>query len=137
MTGYVPQKFGLTRAYSEGTCVNNGLAYVGAIAVGLDSGTIQEIDEEGIGYFADVDAARDRSRSIHYRNWKETPVPALEFSTEPKSNFFCGSSHGWSWPAGFWEALQAPGSFYSDDLGRRSAVVVPSLGIIAISMQTR
>lgn len=137
MIGYVPDKFGLTQTYSEGACVNNVFAYVGAFAVGLGAPTIREIEEKGISYFDDVGGPRERSRGIQFRDWKETPVPQSALSGEPSSNLYCGSSKGWFWPGGLEQALLVPGSFYSDDLGPRSAVVIPSLGIIAISMQTR
>lgn len=137
MTGYVPEKFGLTNAYSEGACINDIFSYAGAFAVGLDTQTVEEIKEQGIHYFDDIGGPRVSDRRIQFRDWKETPVPEFALSPEPANNFYCGENHGWSWPSGFREALKTSGSFYSDDLGGRSAVVIPPLGIIAVSMQTR
>jgi len=137
MTGHIPEKFGLTQVYSEGACINSIFGYSGAFAVGLDAQTVREIEEAGINYFDDIGGPRGSNRGIDFRNWKETPAPASALSPEPPNNFYCGEKHGWLWPIGFREALNTPGSFYSDDLRGRSAVVIPSLGIIAISLQSR
>lgn len=137
MVGYVPEKFGLTQTYSEGACINDILAYTGAFAVGLDSQTVQDIQEVGIHYFDDIGGPRVNDRKVRFSDWKETPAPAGAFSPEPANNFYCGEKYGWFWSSGFTDALQTSGSYYSDGLGGRSAVVIPSLGIIAISMSTR
>lgn len=137
MTGYVPTKFGLRLQYSEGACSNDLLSYAGAFAVGLDNATVREIEDKGIDFFADIGGPREESRRIWFRDWKETPVPASAFFDGMPSFFYCGSIHGWFWPRGLRQAMEAPGSFYSDGLKGRSAVVVPSLSVIVISMHTR
>lgn len=137
MSGYVPAKLGLTETYSEGACVNDMFAYAGAFAFGLDAQTVRDIREQGIRYFDDIGGPREYDHGVHFRDWKETPVPTSAMSPESANNFHCGESYGWSWPSGIRDALETEGSFYSDDLSGRSAAVIPSLGIIAISMQTR
>lgn len=135
--GYVPEKFGLSQDYSEGACIDDMFGYMGAFAVGLDSETVRRIEEDGIHYFDDIGGPRGKGHGVHFGDWKETPAPEIAFSMEPPGHYYCGQLHGSSWPSGVIEALSSPGSFYSDNLQGRSAVVIPSLGIIAISMETR
>jgi len=137
MIGYVPEKFGLTHDYSEGACIAGLSGYMGAFAVGLDTETVRQIETEGIHYFDDIGGPRSRGLRVHFGDWKETPAPETAFSPEPSGYYHCGQRHDPSWPSGMREALRRPGSFYSDNLQGRSAVVIPSLGIIAVSMETR
>jgi hypothetical protein len=137
MIGYVPKKLGLTKEYSEGACINDMFGYMGAFAVGLDSESVRQIEENGIHYFDDIGGPRSKGHGVHFGDWKETPALEIAFSMEPPGHYSCGQLHGSSWPSGVIEALSSPGSFYSDNLQGRSAVVIPSLGIIAISMETR
>jgi hypothetical protein len=133
LIGFVPQKFGLTSSYNEGFC-SEFLSSQGAFAVGLDQSTLKAIASEGIDFFDDLGPPRGRkTEGIYFADWMETPAPEDGWAN---NDLQCAMQHDASWPTGLAAALKVSGSYYSKDVNRW-AYVVPSLGLIVITMHGR
>lgn len=135
MTRYVPQKFGITWPYYEGSC-SDFLSYQGAFAVGLDRATISSIQTERIHWFENAGPPRGEDINIFFDNWKATPLPVSTWSEGIPYDLYCAQTDSWFWPRAIIDELKKPGGYYSQS-GNRSAYVLPDLGLIVITPNTR
>jgi len=121
----LPSKFKLGWFYAEGSC--DGFR---AYAFGLSEWSAKEITQQGIAYFADIDAGDHAAvRQIYHGEWKATPLPSSFFGDGLASTLQCGEKGSLLWPRGITEALKRSGSYYRQS-GMRVLFVLPELGLV-------
>lgn len=121
----LPSKFKLGWFYAEGSC--GGFR---AYAFGLSEWSAKEITQQGIAYFADIDASDHAAvRQMYHGEWKATPLPPSFFGDGLASILHCGEKGSLLWPTGMTEALKRSGSYYRQS-GMRVLFVLPQLGLV-------